>query len=66
MHHKYVIVDDARVLTGSYNFSSNAEVDSFENTVVFEAERYPELVDAFVDNFETLWVTGQAEGLYET
>lgn len=63
MHHKYIILDGERVLTGSYNFSSNAEVDSFENVVLFDASNYPELVDAFIDNHAELWETGQ--GSYE-
>jgi len=64
MHHKYIIVDGERVLSGSYNFSSNAEVDSLENTVVYDAASYPDLVDAYIDNHSALWVTGEADDLY--
>jgi len=64
MHHKYLIIDSDEVISGSYNFSSNAEIDSMENTVIYKAADYPELVAGFIDNFETLWVTGEADGLY--
>jgi len=58
MHNKYVIVDGQRVATGSYNFSTNAEHQTLENLVFYEASRYPELVSGFVGNFSTLWNTG--------
>jgi cardiolipin hydrolase len=34
MHHKFVIVDDQLVLTGSYNFTHSAAAYNFENMVV--------------------------------
>ncbi|MCO4768562.1 MAG: hypothetical protein KDA24_00925 [Deltaproteobacteria bacterium] len=64
MHHKYVIVDGTRVASGSYNFSNNAEHDTMENVVVYEAVDYPALVAGFVENFETIWVTG-LDGRYD-
>jgi phosphatidylserine/phosphatidylglycerophosphate/cardiolipin synthase-like enzyme len=64
MHHKYVIVDGETVASGSYNFSNNAERDTLENLVIYEAARYPDLVDDFEANFESIWQTG-ADGLYE-
>ena len=65
MHHKYVIVDGTRVASGSYNFSNNAEHDTFENVVVYEAVDYPDLVTGFVANFEGMWETG-LDGRYAT
>jgi len=58
MHHKYVVVDDSVVGTGSYNFSNNAEHDTLENFVIYEASRYPSLVAEFVANFDSIWDTG--------
>ena len=63
MHHKTVIVDGDTVASGSYNFSPNAEFSTFENIVFYESYRNPEVVEAFVDNFESIWDTGA--GLYE-
>ncbi len=60
MHHKYLIVDGDTVATGSYNYSFTAEYDTFENVVVLERERYPELVDGFVANHAALWDTNRA------
>jgi phosphatidylserine/phosphatidylglycerophosphate/cardiolipin synthase-like enzyme len=63
MHHKTLIIDDRRVATGSYNYSTNAEFDTFENVLFFESYRYPDLVQSYIDNFNNIWNTG--EGLYE-
>lgn len=64
MHHKYLVVDDARVATGSYNYSFNAEYDTFENVAVYDRERYPELVDGYVGNHEAMWQASR-DGTYE-
>lgn len=66
MHHKYFIVDGTQVATGSYNLSDNAEHNTFENVVFFDADAYPTVVQDFVKNFETMWVLGEQEGLYES
>lgn len=66
MHHKYFIVDGKTVVTGSYNLSDNAEHNTFENVVFFEGEAYPELVQDFVDNFNSLWTLGEEQELYAT
>lgn len=63
MHHKYVLIDGETVFSGSYNFSSNAEKDSFENAILWQADAYPDLVADFYTNFDSLWSTGA--GTYE-
>ncbi len=65
MHHKYMIFDDKVLASGSYNLSDNAEHNTIENMVIYRAERFPDLIQAFEENFEKLWVTGEADGLYE-
>ena len=65
MHHKYILVDDELVVTGSYNLSTNAEQGTFENTILFTADRYPDLVQAFSENFAAIWNTGRDGSLYE-
>ena len=52
MHHKFAIVDGKQVLTGSYNWTRSAALHNEENIVVTNA---PELVTAFVRQFENLW-----------
>ena len=65
MHHKYIIIDENTVATGSYNFSNNAEQNTMENVIVYSGPFYADLIDAFVDNFETIWRTGHDEDIYE-
>lgn len=62
MHHKYMIVDDRIVASGSYNLSDNAEHATMENMVIYSADELPDLVAAFAANFEAIWETGRAEG----
>jgi phosphatidylserine/phosphatidylglycerophosphate/cardiolipin synthase-like enzyme len=63
MHHKLVIVDGDTVATGSYNYSPNAEFDTFENVVVLERDRYAAVVDDYVARYDELWETRR--DLYE-
>ena len=60
MHQKYTIIDGQTVASGSYNYSNNAELQTMENVVVYEAADYPELVQEFVANFDSIWGTGRA------
>lgn len=39
MHHKVIIIDDDTVITGSYNFSQNAEVNNNEAFLIIEHAR---------------------------
>jgi len=57
MHHKYIVVDDAHVASGSYNFSENAEHGTMENVVFYEDAG---LARAFAANFDAIWTTGQS------
>lgn len=66
MHHKYLIIDGHTVASGSYNLSANAEFATIENLVIYSGTPYRGLVDEFVENFSTLFETGEAEGLFET
>src|SRR5690606_19134360 len=59
MHHKYMLVDDDELWTGSYNLSANAEHNTFENMLVFRGPDHAELIAAFAANFEALWDTGR-------
>ncbi|MFH1532105.1 MAG: phospholipase D-like domain-containing protein [Pseudomonadota bacterium] len=64
MHHKTMVFDGRIVASGSYNLSDNAEHNTMENMVFYDASVLPEMVAAFEANFEALWVQGEAEGLY--
>jgi phosphatidylserine/phosphatidylglycerophosphate/cardiolipin synthase-like enzyme len=51
MHHKVIIVDEAIVITGSYNFSASAEKRNDENTLILHQ---PDLVAAYVSEFKDI------------
>jgi phosphatidylserine/phosphatidylglycerophosphate/cardiolipin synthase-like enzyme len=48
MHHKVMIIDDRIILTGSYNFSANAENLNDENLLVIHD---PGIASAYLDEF---------------
>ena len=52
MHHKFVIIDGARLQTGSFNFTNGAENSNQENQVYLEVES---IVSAFRKQFEKMW-----------
>jgi mitochondrial cardiolipin hydrolase len=52
MHHKFAILDDATVLTGSYNWTIESEKENFDNLVVL---REPAQVELYRSEFENLW-----------
>lgn len=53
MHNKVIIIDTETVITGSYNFSNNAENDNDENVLIIHstavAERYTRQFEALFD-----------------
>jgi phosphatidylserine/phosphatidylglycerophosphate/cardiolipin synthase-like enzyme len=59
MHHKYVVVDGARVLTGSTNWTDDAF--SREENVIVRVEDAG-LAAAYAANFEELWRRGHLDG----
>jgi len=52
MHHKVLIIDDRIVVTGSYNFSQNAETRNDENTLVIVS---PEIAALYKAEFERVF-----------
>jgi hypothetical protein len=51
MHHKFVIIDESKLISGSYNWTYNAEYRNQENIIASEDK---ELVDSFMNEFERL------------
>jgi phosphatidylserine/phosphatidylglycerophosphate/cardiolipin synthase-like enzyme len=64
MHHKVMIFDGRVLASGSYNLSDNAEHNTMENMVFYDASRFGDLVASFEANFESLWSQGEAENRY--
>lgn len=56
MHNKVIIVDDSLVITGSYNFSENAELND-ENLLAIQS---PALAAAYTSYFDTLYAAYSA------
>jgi phosphatidylserine/phosphatidylglycerophosphate/cardiolipin synthase-like enzyme len=52
MHHKVLIIDGQTVVTGSYNFSRNAEETNDENTLVIHNE---EIAGQYMAEFERIF-----------
>jgi phosphatidylserine/phosphatidylglycerophosphate/cardiolipin synthase-like enzyme len=52
LHHKVIIVDDSIVLTGSMNYSSNADESNEENVIILDNA---EIASLYLQEFETVW-----------
>jgi phosphatidylserine/phosphatidylglycerophosphate/cardiolipin synthase-like enzyme len=52
MHHKFLIAKDQLLITGSYNWSNNAEYYNQENLLTIDDK---ESIQAYQDEFEQLW-----------
>ena len=52
MHHKFAIIDNRLLLTGSYNWTSSANNRNNENLMVIDD---PEVIARYQNQFEKLW-----------
>ena len=52
MHDKFALFDQARVVTGSYNWTPGAEYANYENALLTDDSN---TVKAYAEEFETLW-----------
>lgn len=52
LHHKFVVIDDGTVVTGSYNFTLSANNANDENLLVLND---PNLARAYDEAFQDLW-----------
>jgi phosphatidylserine/phosphatidylglycerophosphate/cardiolipin synthase-like enzyme len=56
MHHKVIIIDGKIVVTGSYNFSNNAEHSNDENTLIIHNQA---IASAYLDEFQRIFANAQ-------
>ena len=56
MHHKFIIVDNTILFTGSYNFTNDAERNNYENVIKTDI---PEIVAAYREEFNRVWAIGK-------
>lgn len=59
MHNKFVVVDEQRVWTGSYNFTSNGTRKNDNNALTIESES---LAENYLSEFNEMWEHG--EGIF--
>ncbi|CAG0967865.1 Phospholipase D [Anaerolineales bacterium] len=52
LHDKIIIIDNSIVVTGSLNFSSNADEENEENVVILDN---PEIAALYLQEFDKLW-----------
>ncbi|MBN2161090.1 MAG: phospholipase [Spirochaetes bacterium] len=52
MHHKVIIIDGARVITGSYNFSRSANKRNDENILIIDSKK---IAREYLAEFERIW-----------
>jgi len=52
MHHKFVLFDKERVVTGSFNWTAGAEHRNYENALLTDST---DVVAAYGNEFERLW-----------
>ena len=56
MHHKVIIIDQQVVITGSYNFSNNAEHNNDENTLIIHNQ---DIAAQYLAEFQQVFQNGQ-------
>ena len=52
MHHKVIIIDEETVITGSYNFSRNAEIRNSENLLIIKGNK--DVARAYIGEYNRL------------
>lgn len=57
-HNKVMIIDNAKVLTGSYNWTHSAEYKNAENIIFIESDP---IVKKYVEYFESRWLTARTK-----
>lgn len=63
MHHKFVLLDQSVLLTGSYNWTFASEERNYENLLVL---REFKVIDAYRREFEALWSEAEEAHQVET
>lgn len=55
LHDKVIVVDERFVITGSLNFSTNAEESNDENVIIIDD---PDIAKLYMQDFERVWALG--------
>ncbi len=62
MHHKFAVIDDMTVITGSFNWTAGAEESNFENLLIFHS---PVLALKYADEFRRVYGLSAEAGRQE-
>lgn len=60
MHNKMMIVDNDKILSGSFNWSTSSEEGHIENIVELSNEKASEVMDSYQNEFSYLWDLGRS------
>jgi phosphatidylserine/phosphatidylglycerophosphate/cardiolipin synthase-like enzyme len=52
LHHKFIVIDERIVITGSMNYSTNAETNNDENVIIIDN---PDIARLYLQEFERVW-----------
>lgn len=55
MHHKVIIIDEHIVITGSLNFTDNADQQNNENTIIIDNA---DIAKLYLQDFQRVWAAG--------
>ena len=59
LHHKVIILDNQIVITGSLNFSANADESNDENMVIIDNA---DIASLYTQEFDRMWAQGSDPG----
>jgi phosphatidylserine/phosphatidylglycerophosphate/cardiolipin synthase-like enzyme len=57
-HHKFIVIDNVAVETGSFNYSASAADKNAENVIMLRG--VPEIAAEYVKQWKKLWDEGEA------
>lgn len=55
LHHKVIVIDESIVITGSLNFTDNADQNNNENVIIINNA---EIAKLYLQDFERIWLAG--------
>jgi phosphatidylserine/phosphatidylglycerophosphate/cardiolipin synthase-like enzyme len=61
MHHKFIVIDGLEVITGSFNWTVQANKTNMENIVIIQDSS---IANKFIDEFNKIWITITSKDIY--
>jgi len=60
MHHKFLIIDDIKVITGSFNWTRQANKSNMENIMIVENQN---IAKQYISEFDRIWQLISSRGI---